>query len=342
MIRVLPFDEAISTWDLPDPDRNLFSSPGWMRVLRRTYGLDLFVMVRLDAGRIRSHIVYSVVRNFLEWKVCVCSYCDYCDGRVEGPEDWRAFFAELRRTYPSYRIAVRNLRDPHARVVPEFRVLSHEVHHDLDVTGSEREVWRRAHASFRAAVTQARRKGVTVRPCRRDELEGFYGMHLRVRKVKYRLFAQPFRFFEEIWREFVETGRGVLLGAYDPRGRLVGANFYLVCGRTLYYKFNTSAIEALDLRPNNIMFWEGVLWARSRGIETIDLGSSGPHQRGLILFKDHTGARRGRITHLGYHPPDYVFSRKRILKLWTRLGTHPRVPDRWTAWAGERIYPYLA
>ena len=88
--------------------------------------------------------------------------------------------------------------------------------------------------------------------------------------------------------------------------------------------------------------WEGIRLAKERGLEFIDLGSSGLAQDGLVAFKDATGAKRMEIVHIGYHPEGYVFSRKRILKCYTRFFAAPWMPDRITNLGSALIYKFLA
>jgi len=341
-VQTLPLHQALQTLDLPDLEDNLFSSADWLTVLDKTYRLNLFVKYIERDGRVDSYLFYSVVKNFLEWKICLCSFCDYCDAKVKSLEDWKALFASLREEYPQYRIAVRNMKDELVRGLPQIKELSREKCHVLDVRQELTEVWRRAHDSFKAAVHQAERFGVQVRPCTRTKLKDFYQSHLLVRRHKYRVFPQPLRFFENIWDQYIAQDKGVLLGAFDKEGQFIGANMYLICGNMLYYKFNTSRQEALKLRPNNILFWEGVKFAKERGLDFVDLGSSGLHQKGLILYKDHTGAEQKDIIHLGFAPPGYRFSEKRILKLFTKTCTMPFMPDAVVRWGCEIIYPFLA
>lgn len=338
----MPFFEAVSKLPLPRLEHNLFSSPSWMAVLHKTYEVELFVKYIELNNKIRSYVIYSVVRNFLEEKVCVCSYCDYCDCPVSGAGDWHLFFQSWRDDLPNYRIAIRNLRDPFVRQCKDFKFLYHEMYHVLDTSDPLELLWKHAHDSFKAAVNQARRKGVKVVRCQKSELKKFYELHLRVRKNKYRIFPQPYRFFENIWNEYMDSGRGVLLGAYDKSGRFIGGNVYLICGNTLFYKFNTSALDALDLRPNNILFWEGIVYAKERNLGALDLGSSGYEQTGLIRFKDHTGASSQLIYHLGFAPKNYVFSKKRILKFLTNNLTARWMPNAVLKWGSDIIYHNLA
>ncbi len=342
MLRTISFQDALKNLDLPGLHRNLFSSPEWIEGIIRTYGTKFFVKYIEEDGRVVSYILYSVVKNFLEWKICIASYCDYCDGYVRSADDWRQFFQSLRQEYPQYRIAVRNLRDQYAREAGVFKELSRERFHLLDVRPPIEELRRRIQDSYKAAISQSQRKGVTVRECPRSELKKFYELHLRVRKNKYRVFPQPFSFFSNIWDLFMEKGNGFLLGAYNDQGEFIGGNIFLVCGDTLYYKFNTSRHDSLALRPNNILFWEGIRLAKRQGLSFIDLGSSGHDQTGLIRFKEHVGAQGSEIVHLGFHPEGYKFSKKRILKFATWFFTLPWMPNAMVKLGSKTIYHYLS
>ncbi len=342
MVKTLPFPEFLRALQLPALNRNLFSSPEWMTVLARTYGTRIEVKYIERDGRVDAWVFYAVVKNFLEWKICVCSYCDYCDGFVSRPEDWQLFLEAFRKEFPQYRIAVRNLRDPLVRENPAFKVLSEEYFHLLDVRDDLDTLWQRTHDSFQRGVRKAEKHNLTVRVAEKARLKDFFQMHLRLRKFKYRLFAQPYRFLEIIWEEYMEKNQGFLLGAFDQQDRMIAANVYLICGNTLYYKFNTSRLNALIDRPNNLLLWEGIKLAKKNQLEFLDLGSSGLDQEGLVRFKDHSGAQRMKITHLGFAPPGYKFSQKRILRTFTNFCTLPWLPDGVSQWGSDIIYPYLA
>ena len=152
MIKTLAFTQAVQQLNLPGLHRNLFSSTDWLQAIYNTYQSKLFVKYIEEGGRVKSYILYTAVKNFLEWKICICSYCDYCDCYVESVEDWKLLIQSLRDEYPRYRIALRNLRDEKVRQHPDLKVLSHEKFHLLDLREDLDKVWRRTHDSFRAAV----------------------------------------------------------------------------------------------------------------------------------------------------------------------------------------------
>ena len=143
MIKTISFHDAIHSLTLPEFNNNLFASADWLSVLDKTYRLKMFVKYVERGGKVGSYIIYSVVKNFLEWKICSLSYCDYFDNRVETLEDWKALFESIRTDYPKYRIAIRNLRDALARQSPDFKVLSKERYHWLDKFQLRKRKWRR-------------------------------------------------------------------------------------------------------------------------------------------------------------------------------------------------------
>ena len=342
MVKTLPLQQALKSLELPGASDNLFSSPAWLKVIDRAYQPRIFVKYIERDGKIASYVFYSVVKNFLEWKVCVLSYCDYCDAHIFSTSDWQAIFDDIKMEFPGFRIVVRSLRDECAQSSGCFKELSREYFHILDIRQDIDAIWMGLKDKFRSQARQGIKRGLVVRTCTRTELWDFFCLHVKLRKHKYGIFAQPWRFFEMLWDEFIAPGNGFLLGAFAPGGKMVGGTIFLICGNTLYYKINTSSQDALEYRSNNCLLWEGIRLAKERGLEYVDLGSSGQTQEGLVSFKDATGARRMEIVHIGYHPDGYVFSRKRILKCYTKFFAAPWMPDWITNLGSTLIYKYLA
>lgn len=343
-VKTLPFKEAFKALKLPQANQNLFCSFDWLNVLHETYGLQIHIKYIEEKGEVLSYIVYSVIKNFLEWKICVCSYCDYCDCYVQSVGHWDLFFKSFHQEYPKYRIAVRNLRDETVRQSPHFKLLSKEYYHRIDVREDLSALWNKLFSTFKRACRKAEKERIVVKKCGKKELIKFYNLHLQLRKKKYRIFPQPYCFFETIWEQYMEKGKGYLLGAYDSVGRFVAAHVYLVCGNTLYYKFGTSLLTSLESRPNNLLMWHGIKLAKELHLEYIDLGSSGYTQEGLVSFKSHICKTTAKmeIQHFGYTPPDYKYSRKIILGLWTKFFTLPWMPSFMVRFGSNVIYPYLA
>jgi CelD/BcsL family acetyltransferase involved in cellulose biosynthesis len=165
-------------------------------------------------------------------------------------------------------------------------------------------------------------------------------MHLKIRKYKLGLLAQPFRFFQNIWRHFVETRHGfLLLAVYQDK--LVAGDFFLVWKDTLYYKFNASTPAELCHRPNDLLIWEGIRCGKDRGLAFLDFGLSDCDQEGLVRYKRMFGTEEKTISFLRYAPNAPTPAEKELQELLAQLThrfTDQLVPDLVTEKAGEDLY----
>jgi lipid II:glycine glycyltransferase (peptidoglycan interpeptide bridge formation enzyme) len=201
------------------------------------------------------------------------------------------------------------------------------------------------NASTRRAIRKAERSGVTIRPLEGAEgITAFHGLHVVLRKQKYRLLAQPLAFFQAISRSFREVGGWFPLGAFLG-GKLIAATIYLRWADTLYYKFNASSPDSLSARPNTLLVSAGIRLAKSLGCQNLDLGPSDDNQLGLIRFKRQFGARERELRSLRYVPPgwrdEHAAVRESLAEV-TRVATSRGVPDEVTRDAGALLYRLFA
>ncbi len=227
-----------------------------------------------------------------------------------------------------------------------FAVIKRARWHTLSLEGTEQRRWSALDPSTQRAIRKARRQGVIIRPLAPGpELAEFHRLHVALRKTKYRLLAQPLSFFEAIARRFQSTGNWYALGAWLG-DRLIAGTIYLRWGDTLYYKFNASAQDALDVRPNSMLTWEGIELASNLGCRRFDLGPSDDDQPGLIRFKGQFGADERELRFLRLDPSGWddapAIAQKRILSELTMRLTQPDVPDDVAAQAGAQLYRYFA
>ncbi len=229
---------------------------------------------------------------------------------------------------------------------PEFVPIKHARWHTLDVTDELDLLRRRFSDATRRAVAKAERAGVVVRPLVGDAgLDAFTSLHVRLRKRKYRLLAQPQAFFGAIRDRFQPTKGWHLLGAWH-QDALLAATLYLSCGDTLYYKFNASQPDGLALRPNNLLVWAGIMLAKELGLKAVDLGPSDDDQPGLIRFKRGFGSASRELRFLRWTPcvekAGHGAELRGVLGEMTRLFTAPRVADDVSKAAGETLYRLFA
>ncbi|MGI9658040.1 MAG: GNAT family N-acetyltransferase, partial [Gaiellaceae bacterium] len=132
----------------------------------------------------------------------------------------------------------------------------------------------------------------------------------------------------------------------EADGAPVAATLFLVWQDTLYYKFNASRADALDVRPNDLLIWSGIEHGKSLGLSRLDFGLSDLDQPGLISFKEKYATESGRISALRdkrtHQRPAHEQDVRTILSELTELFTEEGVPPRLTRLAGERLYRYFA
>jgi len=327
------------------PEAGLFHSPPWIAALRDAYGFAPRAYVAMDAtGAARGGIAFCEIDDPLGHRLVSLPFSDACDPLLTDPGTWVPLSARLA----THRLPVtfRCLDDRFAAGEGGFQVTKRARWHTLSVTDPAETIRHRFDDATRRAIAKAERAGVVARPLEGDAgLSEFVRLHARLRKCKYRLLAQPPAFFAAIAEHFRPLDGWHPLGAYHG-DRLLGATIYLRWRDTLYLKFNASDQEALELRPNNLLVWAGVLLAKALGCSALDLGPSDDNQPGLIRFKRQFGAAERELHFLRWTPPGSALQPaaelRGVLGELTQLLTAPAVPDEVTAAAGGLLYRFFA
>jgi CelD/BcsL family acetyltransferase involved in cellulose biosynthesis len=321
---------------------SLFCSPPWIRAVAATYEFSPEAYVLTDDG-IRAGFVFCHVSDLRGSRVVSFPFSDFCDPLVTDNGDWQRLTEPvLARTAP---VGLRCLHNPLPAADPRFEIRGEARWHRVDVARSTEEIWNSLHASARKSVRKARSQNVEVRKAEHEsDLRAFYDLHLRVRTRKYRLLAQPYQLFLNLWKEFAPDDRLELLLA-THEGRTIAGVFTLEWGDTLYYKFNASDPAYLQLRPNDLLAWHGIAAARARGLDWFDFGISDIDQPGLIQYKEKYATDEGTVTFLRFTPPDYEDEQGRqageLLGRFTDLLTHDGVTDTVSEAAGNLLYRYF-
>lgn len=156
-------------------------------------------------------------------------------------------------------------------------------------------------------IKKALANGLEIKTSRtKTSLHNFYTLHEQLRIKKFKKLAQPFRFFEAIYQEFIMEGKGFLLEARHQRD-VIASWLVLEHGDTLYYKFGASDPDKLYLRPNDLLFRSLLEFGQANGFRAVDLGYSGAAKsyEGLIRFKSKEGGDKITLYHVEYFPPGF-------------------------------------
>lgn len=325
-------------------DSDVFHSPQWMHVLQRTYGFETRAVLVDEGGLAVAGIPFCEIRDIRGDRVVSLPFSDSCDPLVSNRHEWNEIAMTLQSL--GHPVSVRVLHSSIPLGDPRFAPVSRAKWHGLELDADVEEIWARIDASARRAIRKARREGLEVRPAKsKDELRDFYDLHLRTRKDKYGLLAQPYAFFENIWSEFVDDGHGELMVALQD-GAIIGGIFFLEWKGVMHYKFNASNPECAHLRPNDIILWTAIEQGIASGSRRIDFGLSDWDQEGLLRYKRKYAGEEKTIVTLRSEPANGRVVEPEgagaLLSAVTRFLTDERVPIELTEKAGNEFYRYFA
>jgi CelD/BcsL family acetyltransferase involved in cellulose biosynthesis len=276
------------------------------------------------------------VRRRRRTKWVALPFTDHCPPLLAGDVELAELLADARRRHGVSRLEIHaDVRGREAH--PSGTYLTHH----LPLAGTEEEIFASLHANqVRRNIRRAERAGVTVRRGTTEaDLTGvFYGLHLRTRH-RLGVPVQPMRYFRLLWRRILEPGLGDVLIA-EVAGSPVAAAVFLASGDTCVYKYGASDERRWNARPNHLLFWEGIRWARARGCRTLDFGRTDAGDRGLREFKSRWGTAERELTYTVFADAPTRAGRGGVpspLRAVIRRG--PRVVPRAL---GEVLYRYTA
>lgn len=321
------------------PLGSLFTSPPWIGAVCDTYGLVPQARM-VDAGGDRAAgFVWVPVRDARGSRLISVPFSDRADALVRDDAAWMAVAQDaVGHDTP---LTVRCFDTNPAAADRRFARVGTAAWHATPLNDDLDELRGRLAPSARRNLARGERGGLAVRADHTlDGVRQLHALHVRLRKYKYRLLAQPLEFFERIWESFSPDGAAVVLRVVRD-GETVAAGLFLRWQDTLYYKFGASQAEHLDLRPNDALYWAAIRWAVERGLGSVDWGLSALDQPGLVAFKSKWATVERQIVTLrstGASSDRRSDAAQEVLGQLTRLFTDPTVPDAVTARAGATLY----
>jgi hypothetical protein len=323
---------------------SLFTSPPWIRAVCDTYGFTPHaVVVRDGAGAPVGGLAWVPLDDPRGARTSSLPFSDRADPLCADAATWaRVLDASGLAAPGAPPFALRCLDGSPAQDDPRLHTTGRAAWHGTPLGTSPEELFGRLDSSARRAVAKAGRSGVAVE-LRSDlaAVRTFHGLHVRLRKDKYRMLAPPLTFFERISAEFAPGGHLVTALALVDGEPVAGALF-LEWDGTLYYKFGASRREHLAARPNDAVYWAGIRHGLDRGLGLVDWGLSDLDQPGLVAFKRKWASfERSLLTLRAGEPDPANAAFGTTLAELTRLLTDASVPDPITEQAGALLYRWF-
>jgi hypothetical protein len=305
--RVPEWDERLSR----HPDATVFHTSAWARVLSETFGYLPSYFTIIMEGRFVALLPFMEIRSWLTGTRGVSlPFTDECapilsddigyEGAVlrvighVGDRGWKTF---------EFRGRIRGMGNLPASA--EY------VTHDLDLSPGEEDLFSRFRPNVQRNIRKAEREGISVaNDPTPDGVREFYRLICLTRR-EHGLPPQPLRFFENLRAHVLEKGLGTLLLARHGGKAVAGAMFLHFAGKAVY-KYGASDRAHQELRPNNLVFREGIRDLCRNGVRTLSFGRTDLHHEGLRQFKLSWGAAEKTLQYVKYDVPSrsYLSAKK--------------------------------
>ena len=341
-----PDDPRYAAFAAGHPWASLFTSPPWLLALEDAYGFAIEIAAVEHAGELVAAIPYCRIDDLRGRRLVAPPFSDYGDPLVQDPADLATLLDHLARGDRGLRL--RTLRNPLPAAEPRLQAKGEAFWHGIDLKPSLDELWAGLDGSARQNSRKAERSGVTVR-IGTDEagLRLFHAMHAQLRKTKYRMLAQPFGLLTAIRERFTAASGDpgdVVVVIAEAEGRPIAGILLILWQGTAYYKFNASFDTRL--RPNDLLTWHAIRYAKDRGCGSFDFGISDTDQPGLVRYKRKFATEEKLMRQLvlppARSPAPHEQAAGVMLGRLTELLTRSDVPDDVTREAGDALYRYFA
>ncbi len=261
------------------PAATIFHSREWCDVLASTYRYVPQYVVHSDGGKINGCLPVLEVNSVLTGRRGVSlPFTDECNGlaATEALRDLHGTALSLGKRRGWKYFEVRGTSDSKASI--EF--FSHSLRLGSDQDG----ILRSFSGGIRTALRKAQNAGLAVSIGSSEEaVRDYYRLHELTRK-RHGLPPQPVHFFENIYRFILSAGLGFVVLARSSGKLIAGAVFFCFRGKAIY-KFGASDYRFQELRPNNLVMWEGIKELLRQKQETLSFGRTSLNNNGLRRFK---------------------------------------------------------
>ena len=154
---------------------------------------------------------------------------------------------------------------------------------------SKEQLWEGLKDGCQRAVKKALKNGVSVKQARGiNDIKTYYMLHVDTYN-RTGVKPHPFKYFETI---FNSKWANIFFAIYEKK---IIAALNLAAFKTgVLYWTGASLTDYLDLRANNLLQWNGILWAKKQGYKWYDsgeawLGTNDTKLKGLTRFKSSFG-----------------------------------------------------
>lgn len=323
---------------------------GWKEVLERAFShIKGRFLVLLDPadGEIRAGLPVYLVSSLLTGiRLVSIPFATLCDPLASSRTDMELLLgaaSKLAADVKAPRIEIRTLASAHLMGNSGYRKVDFYKHHFLTLDEPAERLLKRFHyKSVRSTLNRCQRNGLELTTdCSYEALQRFFNFHVSVRK-RLGLPPQPFRLFENLWREFAPEGMLRILWA-SHRGEPIASIIVFRFKDRVSWEYVGERQEFRYQNPTHFLVWEAIKQACAEGYKIFDFGRTSTSNLGLMDFKRRWGTT---VTDLpqywlpanGTHFPDNAEKslQYRFLKTLIR-----KIPEPFLSRLGELCYRHM-
>ncbi len=291
------------------PNATIFHHPTWLNAISQVYGYKAFGLVlRNSTGEICAALPMAFVDSFLTGKRWISyPFSDYCFPLSRTEQDLVQFSRSIIQYCQENQIDPLEIRW-NMTLHPQYQNRIEAVIHFKQLDSNIDQIALSIDRKTRQAIKQAGERGVRVEQgVSSQDLQTFYHLHEETRR-KQGVPVQPWKFFEQLGKNVIDTGHGYIFLAYIEDRCIAGAIIFFF-NKTVTYKFGASIQDERNLRPNQLILWRIIQWSCENNFTTLDFGKTDSENIGLRDFKRRWGAEEQPLfIHL--YPVNQIMPRK--------------------------------
>lgn len=202
----------------------------------------------------------------------------------------------------------------------------------IDLTQELDDILNQMKSKTRYNIRLGQRKGVMVREGAEEDVPAFFHL-LALTGDRQAFSSYPQEYFRELWRIF-EPGGHVKLFVAECEGEAVSAALAIPFGDKVIYKRGGWSGHHGDKRPNEVLHWAAIRWAKSQGYQYYDFdGIDLDVARLLVQGEPFPNSAIQSVTRfkLGFGGDVYLFPE-----------AYSYVYHPWLRWAYKTVFPRVA
>ena len=287
-------DKLKRKWDdfvLRHPDGWHYHLVGWREVIRRTYGHECNYISAVDNdgqihGLLPSVMIKSRIFGNSLTSLPFIDYAGIIADSKEASESMIKSSIDFAQSNDLELVELRQLKQSEG----DFLNSTHKVTLVLELPANEEALFKSLSSERRNRVKKARSSGLSVEIVGPEMLPIFF----QIWTENMRDLGSPahsFDFFKNILEIFSDSS-AIMLVKYE--NEFIGGAISLFYKDKLALPWVSSLRKTFHLYPNNILYWESMLYAISKGFRFFDFGRS-TIGSGTYTFKKRWGAEAKQL-----------------------------------------------